>query len=179
MGISKVLAAAGLCAAVMAVTGCAGWIIKYQPRIDCEREPYRCDSTHRMEKQDASPFSSFEIDAFDPAMLAVDVSESNVEFVSTEVPYVVSVTRNGSTTATAGFKAVRNGTRYVPADPASVKAWLVSNAIGATRIEVDLNGMRYVDGTGANLVSLRSLYGGLDVGGTTASWYRGDQRETQ
>ena len=177
MDKSRIFAAAALCVALVS-TGCAGWTIKFQQRIDCEREPYRCDSTHRREKDGAGPFSAIEIGVFDPAMLALDVSESNVAFVSNEVPYVVTVSRNGATTATAGFKAVRDGMRYVPADPVAVKAWLVQHAIDATRIEVDVNGMRYVDGAGANLVSLRSLYGGMELGGGTASWFRRDQRET-
>ena len=181
MGISKVLAAAALGAVVLGATACSGIVVRWKPTIDCYKEPHMCQTTHEMQKSDASPLSAIEVEVFDPSMSAMDFADSNVEFVSDQVPYVVSVTRNGIVTATAGFTAVRSGMRYVPADPAAIKAWLRQHAVGATSIAIDVRGMRFVDAPGTNVVSVRSLYGNTEFSGATTAWYVGpnDQREIQ
>lgn len=178
---SKVFAAAALCAVVLASTGCA--ISAYwRPSVDCHKEPYRCRSAHEMQKSDASPLSVFEVEAFDPARSAVDVSESNVEFVGDEASFVVSATRNGVVSASPVFSAMRVGKRYLPANAAAIKAWLRENAVGATSVQFEIRGMQYVDAPGANLVSVRTLYDGVEMSGATTSWYlstNDDMRRTQ
>ncbi|GAB3729599.1 hypothetical protein GCM10028862_08150 [Luteimonas pelagia] len=131
-----------------------------------------------------APITSAELAAFDANGVAADLGQGNVPVLSNTSTATIRLKVDDTTYASRTFTVNRSGDALRLADPVMVNRWLRATAVGATAIEMDIDGVRVGSVTGTNVFSLVLKYLGTDVAAATDSWHHaqfpdGDFRRMQ
>lgn len=157
----------GACVINLGITGARVW-------LQCELPEFVCQWKERIDGQfDKTALTQEQIDQFNPALIYVETTSSNILPTFPQTTANVSLMDGYNIVNSRSFSLYRSGNRYYLTDPYAVKSWLLSYAETFDTVEIELPSMDFAEQTGNNNVVIELFYSDDLVGGGSFSAYLG------